>query len=137
MRKTEDKGFTLMEVIFAVAIIGISLVTLLGLQIKTIRLQQVSNRTEEATLLAQEMMTLKMIKITSNPSMPQYFEEGDFEEEESEEKAFESYHWEYTLSTTEADSLFRIDLTVSWNPDDKENNSITLSSFVTMKAAEL
>jgi len=132
MQKTGDKGFTLMEVIFAVAIMGISLVTLLGLQIKTIRLQQVSNRIEEATLLAQEMITRKMLEITSNPSLAQYFEEGDFEEEE-----FESYHWEYTLSTTEADSLFRIDLTVSWNPEDKETNSVTLSSFVTMKAADL
>ena len=132
MLKTGDKGFTLMEVIFAVAIMGISLITLLGLQIKTIRLQQVSNRTEEATLLAQEKITRKMLEITSNPSLAQYFEEGDFEEEE-----FESYHWEYTLSTTEVDSLFRIDLMVSWNPEDKENNSVTLSSFVTMKAADL
>jgi len=127
-----DNGFTLMEVIFAVAIMGIALVTLLNLQVKTIRLQQVTNRTEEATLLAQEMITRKMLEITSSPSMPQYFEEGDFEQEE-----FASYHWEYTLSTTDADSLFRIDLTVSWNPEDKENNSVTLSSFVTMKAAGL
>lgn len=132
MKKPGDKGFTLMEVIFAVAIMGISLVTLLGLQIKTIHLQQVSNRIEEATLLAQEKITLKMLEITSHPSLSQYFDEGDFEEEE-----FESYHWEYTLSTTEVDSLFRIDLTVSWNPEDKENNSVTLSSFVTMKAADL
>jgi len=132
MPTTGDKGFTLMEVIFAVAIMGIALVTLLNLQVKTIRLQQVTNRTEEATLLAQEMMTRKMLEIAGSPTIPQYFDEGDFEDEK-----FASYHWEYTLTTTDADSLLRIDLTVSWNPENKENNSVTLAGFVAMKAADL
>jgi prepilin-type N-terminal cleavage/methylation domain-containing protein len=48
LQDRNERGFTLLEVIFAVAILGMSLVALLGLQIKTIRLQQISNRTTVA-----------------------------------------------------------------------------------------
>jgi general secretion pathway protein I len=131
LKAGRNSGFTLIEIIFAVAIVGIALIPLIGLQIKTIHLQQVTDRIEEATLLAQEKMTEKMLEITSNPSVSQYYDEGDFEED------FDTYHWEYTLSTTDADSLLRIDLTVFWNQEDKKNHSITLSSFVTIKASAL
>jgi len=123
-RKTAGQGFTLIEVLFAVAIIGISMVTLVGLELKTIRLQQISNRITTAALLAEEKLTEKMAEISSTPSPSLYTDQGDFEE------GYEDYHWEYTLSTTPADTLYRIDLTVYWDPENKEENSVTLNSFV-------
>jgi Tfp pilus assembly protein PilV len=119
-----------MEVIFAVAILGISMVTLLGLEIKTIRLQQIAERTTVATMLAKAKMIEKMAEIGQEPSPSLYFNEGDFEEE-----AYEYYHWEYTLSTTEADTLYRIDLTVFWDADHKATSSVTFSSFIKVAAS--
>ncbi len=120
-----DQGFTLMEVIFAVAILGISMVTLLGLEIKTIRLQQLAERTTVSTLLAKEKMIEKMDEIAEQSSPSLYFDEGEFEADE-----YKNYGWEYRLSTTEADTLYRIDLKVYWDPDDRETSAVNLSSFV-------
>ncbi len=125
LQDRNERGFTLLEVIVAVAILGMSLVTLLGLQIKTIRLQQISNRTTVATLLAQEKITEKMIEIGESESPPFYSESGEFEDE-----TFEQYGWEYTVTATEAVTLFRIDLTVFWDEKDKTAQGVTLSSFV-------
>lgn len=122
--RKNPQGFTFIEILVAVAILGIALVTIVGLEIKTIRLQQISDRTTVATLLAQEKLTDKMIEISSNPSPSLYFEEGDFEED------YEDYHWEYTLSTTQADDLYRIDFVTYWGDEDKETNSVTLTSFI-------
>ncbi len=125
MQDRDERGFTLLEVIFAVAILGMSLVTILGLQIKTIRLQQVSNRTTVATLLAQEKITEKMIEIGASESPPFYSESGEFEDE-----GYERYGWEYTVTATEADTLYRIDLTVFWDEENKTADGVTISSFV-------
>jgi prepilin-type N-terminal cleavage/methylation domain-containing protein len=123
-----DHGFTLLEILAAVAILGISLVTIIGLQVKTIRLQQVSNRTTIATLLAQEMITEKLTELETYTSPPFYFEEGEFEDEE-----YESYGWEYTISTLPfADDLYMLDLIVYWNPEEKETQSVTLTTFIAM-----
>ncbi|MEK6776545.1 MAG: type II secretion system protein [bacterium] len=122
--KTSVQGFTLLEVLFAVAIIGISMVTLVGLEFKTIRLQQISNRITVAALLAEEKLNEKMAEISATPSPSLYNDEGDFEDDD------EDFHWEYSLATTPAATLYRIDLTVYWDPENKEESSVTLSSFV-------
>lgn len=124
MNENNDRGFTFIEILVAVAILGISLVTLVGLEIKTIRLQQIANRTTVAALLAQKTLTDKIREISEEASPSLYFDEGDFEEE------YGDYHWEYTVTATPADTLYRIDLTVSWDPEDKEGSSVTLTSFI-------
>jgi len=129
LRNRTDRGFTLLEVIFAVAILGIGLVTILGLEIKTIGLQRSSNRMIQATLLAQAKLTEKIMEISEQTSPTLYYEEGDFDQ------GPEGYHWEYTLSTTEADTLYRIDLMVTWDPEDKKNHSVRLESFVNVRSS--
>lgn len=114
-----------MEVLFAVFIMGLSLVTIIGLEIKTIRLQHVSNRTTVATLLAQQMMVQKMQEIREETAPSFYFEEGEFEEED-----YEGYFWEFEVVTTPAEDLYRINLMVYWDEDDKKGNSVSLSSFI-------
>jgi Tfp pilus assembly protein PilV len=122
--ENESRGVTFIQILVAVAILGISLVTIIGLEIKTIRLQQVSNRTTVATLLAQEELTEKLQEIRAEKSPSLYSDEGEFEEDYSD------YHWEYTLTSTPAEDLYRIDLMVYWDSEDKEASSVTLTSFV-------
>ena len=131
-----DQGFTLLEILAAVAIMGISLVTIIGLQVKTIRLQQVSNRTTIATLLAQEKLNEKIMEMRINKytSPPFYFEEGSFDDEEGAlDETYKNYAWEYTISALpNADDLYIMELSVNWNPEAKEGNSVTLTTFIQM-----
>ena len=53
----DDNGFTLLEVLIALAIVGIALVTLIGLETRTILLAERQQRVTQATLLAQGKMT--------------------------------------------------------------------------------
>lgn len=48
-----DNGFTLLEVMIALAIVGIALVTLIGLETRTVQLAERQQRVTQATLLAQ------------------------------------------------------------------------------------
>ena len=117
-------GFTLLEVLAAVAVLGISLVALLGLHVKTIRAQQVAARTTTATLLASRTLQQKIAEIKEQGSPSLSYDEGDYGE------GYEEYHWEYTLAPTPAEDLYRIDLTTFWDADHKESSGVTLTSFV-------
>ena len=124
LRDEAIRGFTLLEVLAAVAILGVSLVAVIALHVRTIRAQQIADRTTTATLLASETLqqTIAEIKEQGSPSLS--YDEGDYGE------GYEAYHWEYTLSTTPAQDLYRIDLTTYWDADHKETSSVTLTSFV-------
>ena len=57
LKSRHNNGFTLLEVMIALAIVGIVLVTLIGLETRTIQLAERQERVTQATLLAQEKMT--------------------------------------------------------------------------------
>jgi general secretion pathway protein I len=69
-------GFTLLEVLVAVAILGIALVSLLGLHVKNLALVDRDRRVTEATLLAQARMT----EIETGPPPELGLTRGDFQE---------------------------------------------------------
>jgi len=50
-------GFTLLEVLVAVAVLGLALVSLLGLHVRNLALIERDRRVTEATLLARALMT--------------------------------------------------------------------------------
>ena len=56
-RRTARAGFTLLEVLVAVAVLGLALVSLLGLHVRTLALIDRDQRVTEATLLARALMT--------------------------------------------------------------------------------
>jgi len=54
---TRRDGFTLLEVLVAVAVLGLALVSLLGLHVRNLALLERDQRITDATLLARALMT--------------------------------------------------------------------------------
>ena len=73
MRRTS--GFTLLEVLVAVAVLGLALVSLLGLHVRNLALIERDQRVTDATMLARHLLT--QAEIEGFPDLGR--EEGDFE----------------------------------------------------------
>ncbi len=112
-----EAGFTLLEVMVAVAIIAISFVSLLGSQSQSISLAAISRFETTASMLAR----LKLAELQTESFAELSSGEGDFEED------FADYHWQAEVSElTEDDSGIKgsgellkvVDLTVSRGDDE-------------------
>ncbi len=77
IRNPKSKGFTLLEVMIAVAILALVIVSLLGLKNRSMEDVMKAERITTATLLAKRMMTETLIK---KPQLPAE-DEGDFPED--------------------------------------------------------
>ncbi len=104
-RRSSRRGFTLLEVIVAVAILVVSLTLLVEIQSSAVKMTVDAERFVTATNLAQEKMTEVRLRME---------EEGFYEEQEIEEDgdfddfgdeavdlefgdALENYHWRYSV----------------------------------------
>ena len=123
------RGFTLLEVMIAMAIIAIALVAVLGSQSQSLDLASEAKFKTTAALLAQgkmaEIETASMENLSSDS--------GDFGED------FPNYHWEYTVGdlslagVEEAlDFLKQIDLVVYWGNSEEYQYRIRLYRFAPM-----
>ena len=106
-----NRGFTLLEVMIAVALIAISLTTLLGSQAQSVSYANSAKFETMAALLAQSKMS--EITIQYADSLSSY--RGDFGDD------YPGYAWEATVSDvsiegmdTISNYLKQIDLTVTW-----------------------
>lgn len=92
IRNPQSNGFTLLEVMVAVAILGMVLVTLLGVKNRSMQDVLLADHITTATMLA----TRKMNEILLSPStrsIVQQEDEGEFPEEE-----FRDYVWKHSIS---------------------------------------
>ncbi len=101
----EDRGFTLLEVMVAVSIMALVLVTLLGLKNKTMQDVMLADHITTATLLAKRMMTDTII---FKPRLP-LEEEGEFSEQE-----FKEYAWKKAISVTPLTQIMEVRVAVLW-----------------------
>ena len=120
MKRTQkNSGFTLLEVMIALAIIGIALVVMLGLVQRSIlvnsRLQQVTR----ATLLAKQ----KMSEIENGVHLLAELQQGVFAEPN------QGYGWRADYTSTPLRGIDQIDLHVIWGSEEN-NELVTLTSFV-------
>ena len=116
-----DNGFTLLEVMIALAIVGIALVTLIGLETRTIQLAERQQRVTQATLLAQEKMT--EIETGGQTISGVGEREGEFD------SPFELYRWTIELEPTPLPAIEMVTVTVVWG-DESRNEQVDLTSFI-------
>jgi general secretion pathway protein I len=110
LKSLNQKGFTLLEIMIAVAIIAIALTTLLGSQSQSVYFANSAKFETMATLLAQS----KMSELVLEDSFSLSSNNGDFGDD------FPGYTWEATVNDIViegldvSDYLKQIDLAVSW-----------------------
>ena len=121
LRAGHDRGFTLLEVMIALAIIGIALVTLLGLETRTIQLAERQQRVTQATLLAQEKMTEIEIGEQSRSVLG--------ESEELFESPFDLYRLSVTSEPTPLPAIEMVTVTVAWGKAGS-TEQVELTSFL-------
>jgi general secretion pathway protein I len=118
-----NNGFTLLEVLIALAIVGIALVTLIGLETQTMQMAEHQQRVTQATLLAQEKMT--EIEIGAQSLSGLGGREGQFD------VPFELYGWTIALEPTPLPSVEMVTVTVAWGAEDS-NDQVDLNSFLSV-----
>ncbi len=106
-----NKGFTLLEVMIAVALVAIALTTLLGSQSQSVSFANSAKFETMAALLAQSKMSEIAIQAKDTLSS----DSGDFGDD------YPGFAWEATVSDISAGGLYnisdylkQIDLTVTW-----------------------
>ncbi len=98
------RGFTFLELLVALAILGASFTVLLSAHTSAARQEARARRLMTATLLARELLTKTEVE-----GFPELGDDGgDFGEE------FPDYAWERQVATTEFDRVRLVRLAVSW-----------------------
>lgn len=115
------RGFTLLEVMIATAIVAVAVTVLLGLANRSLAVHERLHRTTQATLLAQSR--LAEIEIAVRKGSGRQDESGEFPPPD------QLFRWKSTWLETPLPSVRRIDLTVSWG-EVLRNEEVTLTSFV-------
>jgi general secretion pathway protein I len=123
---TKHAGFTLLEVMFALAVIAATLVVVLGSQSQSLSLATETKFTTTAIFLAQH----KMAELETGNPADLSADSGDFGED------FPGYRWELDVSDAPpvepegvSDYLRQVDLTVSWGEEGPYQYSVRLYRF--------
>jgi general secretion pathway protein I len=125
-------GFTLIEVVVAIAILGIALTVIIELFAGGLRLARTSQEYTKAVNYA----NTKMEEVASRQTLEEGTTEGEFDE---------IYHWRVTLNEVKdllpgekpwevkpPIQLFQIKVDISWKPGSKER-SVGTETYRTMK----
>ncbi len=102
-----SQGFTLLEVMVAVAILAMVLVTLLGVKNRSTEDVMIADHITTATLLAKRVMTQTL---TTSP-LSETEDEGEFPEDE-----FKNYTWQTTIAPlpVEGVRIMEVRVAVLW-----------------------
>lgn len=103
MTREKGKGFTLMEVMVAMAIMAIALVSIFQLQSQSISMATDSRFMTTAALLAQS----KMVEVETMPSLSNQSESGDFGVD------YPQYTWHLQISDASLEQFKKIEVTVT------------------------
>lgn len=115
----QEAGFTLLEIMVALALIAVALVVLLGLAQRSILTNERLRQVTRATLLAKERMAaIELGQFNRGGEL-----EGDFE---SPDKGF---RWRVAFTPTPLPGIDQVELRVRWG-DEKKNEQVSLVSFV-------
>jgi general secretion pathway protein I len=127
VKRPLSSGFTLLEVMIAVAVIAVALLALLGSQSQGLSLANESRFNTTASLLAQgKMAEIEAVKDRRDLASAS----GDFGDD------FPDYAWQLSIDDVSlagggqvSDHLKRIDLAVSWGTDNRYQYRLRLYRF--------
>lgn len=103
MKQAGKKGFTLMEVMVAMAILAIALVSIFQLQSQSISMATDSRFLTTAALLAQS----KMVEVETQSTLSNKTESGDFGPD------YPQYAWQLVIDDTQLLQFKKIEVTVT------------------------
>ena len=114
-----NSGFSLLEIMIALSVVGIALVVMLGLAQRSILVNSRLQQMTRATLLAKH----KMAEIENGISSQLDQNKGEFAEPNL------GFSWRRTTTPTPIVGIAQIDLSVIWG-DEQDNELVTLTSFI-------
>ena len=124
MRRTEEPyGFTLLEVLVAVAVLGLALVSLLGLHVHNIDLIARDERVTEATLLARGLMT----EVETGPFPDLGASDGDFQLDYPDR--YPDLRWEREVLTTPVPEVREVRVRV-FRGEQESGDDVTVTYYV-------
>ena len=114
------KGFTLLEVLVAMAVLAVALVSLLGLYNRSLLLTIRAQRLSTATLLAEEMLTRTQLEGMGAMRATA----GDFADLHPGQ--YPEFRWYRTTRPTALAGLWELRVGVSWGEREDETCELTL-----------
>ena len=131
-RPHHEQGFTLLEVLLAVAILAVALPVLLGLRNFDLELQSRSMELTTATLLAQE----KLLETELSGSFPIGESAGDFQSPAPgvqtsvmETNRAPGYRWKRSIMPTPLELIREVRIQISW-PRGAQDDTVEVSTYV-------
>jgi general secretion pathway protein I len=121
-KRSRPNGFTLLEIMIALAIVSIAMVSLLALANRSIEVHDRLQRITVATLLAQQKMAETEVN-ASNGTLQSTENLGVFND------PYAAYRWEVVYADTPLPSVRMVTVTVLWG-DAERNEMVDLSSFI-------
>ncbi|OQW65372.1 MAG: hypothetical protein BVN29_10195 [Nitrospira sp. ST-bin5] len=128
----DERGFTLLEVLLAVAILAIALPVLLGLRNFDLELQSRSMELTTATLLAQE----KLLETELSGSFPIGESTGEFQSPApgvlssiTEPNRAPGYRWKRSIMPTPLELIREVKIQISW-PRGQQEETMEVSTYV-------
>ncbi|MDX2496102.1 MAG: type II secretion system protein [Desulfuromusa sp.] len=123
-----NKGFSLLEVMIALAIVAIALVSLLGLLNRSILVQDTIHKVTRATLLAQQLLSEQELNV--GDARVNWESQGD-----DFTVPFENFRWQVSYQDTLISQVKQVTVTVLWGEAEK-NEQVQLVSFLPTGTAE-
>lgn len=114
------KGFTLLEVLVALAVLAVALVSLLGLQNRNLLLSMQAERLSTGTLLAREMLTRTQLEGLDAARVTA----GDFTALHPGQ--YPEFRWYRTVSPAPLEGLWELRVGVTWGERADERAELTL-----------
>ena len=111
IRNPQSRGFTLLEVMIAVAILSMVLVALIGLKNRSTQDVLLAEHMTTATLLAKKLMTEQLLRPVLLPEE----KDGEFEDE-----AFKDYLWKRIIAATPIPAVMEVRIAVLWKEGDRD-----------------
>ena len=118
-----QQAFTLLEIMVALAIVGIAMVALLSLGNRSIGVHSRLQHLTRATLLAQQKMAESELEVRRGGIEQLTDRSGTFAE------PFADYRWQITISGTPLPAVQEVTVTVLWG-EQARNEGVDVTSFL-------